>query len=170
MHVAGAVKHLADLNPAIEQFGAGGLDVGNDQVQSLRGAGRRRGDVPAEDDRARRAGRRELDDPPVAGGEVGIQPPAEAAVKPLGAIDVRNRDDDDLELHVDRPRFGALGCSCHGSLLDVGEGVAHRRAPVFFLKSADPSVYHLDLVEVPRLSNFDCFGARGDLPGNTQWM
>jgi hypothetical protein len=101
MHVAGAVKHLADRDAAREQVGAGGLDVGDDQVQSLRGAGRRRGDVLAEDDRAWRAGRRELYHPPVAGGEVGIQPPAEAAVKALGAIDVRNRDDDDLELHVD---------------------------------------------------------------------
>jgi len=32
-------------------------------------------------------------------------------IKALGAIDVRDRDDDDLELHVD--------CSCHGSFLDA---------------------------------------------------
>jgi hypothetical protein len=34
-----------------------------------------------------------------------------AAVKAFGAIDVRNRDDDDLELHVDRPRSRGLDCS-----------------------------------------------------------
>ena len=52
VHVAGVVEHLADLDAATEQFVAGGLDVGDDQVQSLGGAGRRRGDVLAEDDRA----------------------------------------------------------------------------------------------------------------------
>ena len=47
----------------------------------------------------------------VTGGEVRVEPPAEIAVKALGAIDVRDRDDDDLELHVDRPRSRALDCS-----------------------------------------------------------
>ena len=46
---------------------------------------------------------RELDDAEVvAVGEVGVEPPAEVAIETLGAIDVRNGDDDDLELHVDR--------------------------------------------------------------------
>ena len=59
----------------------------------------------------RRAWRRELDDPKrVTDDEVGVEPPAQVAVEALGAIDVRNRDDDDLELHVDRPRFGGLDC------------------------------------------------------------
>ena len=44
-------------------------------------------------------------------GEVGVKPPPEAAVKALGAIDVRNRDDDDLEFHVHPPRVRGLDCS-----------------------------------------------------------
>jgi len=32
------VEHFADLDAAIEQFFAGGLDVGDDQVQALGGA------------------------------------------------------------------------------------------------------------------------------------
>ena len=130
------MERLADLNAPAEQLLAGGLNVGDDQVQSQGGAGRRRGDVLAEEDRASGAGRRELDHAVVVTGrEVGIEPPAEAAVKSLGAIDVRNRDDDDLELHVGRPRTGAhceLFCFFldvrHGSLLDADEGWA-RRAP-----------------------------------------
>jgi hypothetical protein len=61
VHVAGVVEYVADLDAATEQLAAGGLDVGDDQVQSLGGAGDRRGDVLAEDDRARRAPRCELD-------------------------------------------------------------------------------------------------------------
>jgi len=105
------VEHLADLDAATEQLVAGGHDVRDDQVQALGGAGRRRGDVLAEDDRASGARRRELDHTKVVtGGEVGVEPPTQAAVKTLGAIDVRNRDDDDLELYVGPPRFRGLGC------------------------------------------------------------
>jgi hypothetical protein len=32
--------------------------------------------------------------------EVDVEPPPEARVERLGAVDVRHRDDDDLELHV----------------------------------------------------------------------
>ena len=52
----------------------------------------------------------------VAGGEVGVEPPTQAAVKALGAIDVRNRDDHDFEPHVDCLRFLA---SSIGVLLPV---------------------------------------------------
>ena len=55
VHAAGVVEHLADLDAAIEQLVAGGLDVGDDQVQALGGAGCCRGDVLAEDDRASRS-------------------------------------------------------------------------------------------------------------------
>jgi hypothetical protein len=55
------------------------------------------------------AGRRQLDHAEVvAGGEVGVEPPTQAAIETLGAVDVRNRDDDDLEPHVD--------CSCSRGL------------------------------------------------------
>src|SRR6202011_1881455 len=96
----GVVEHFADLDAAIEQFFAGGLDVGDDQVQALGGAGCRRGDVLAEDDRAPRARRRELDHAEVfTAVVVGVEPPPEPPVELLGAVDIRYRDDDYLELH-----------------------------------------------------------------------
>src|SRR5580693_3951866 len=104
VHAAGVVERLAHLHAASKQIVAGGLDVGDDQVQSLGAAGRRRGEVLAEDHRGAGARRRELDHAVVvAGGEVSVEPPTQAVVKALSAIDVRNWDDDDLELHVDRP-------------------------------------------------------------------
>ena len=54
------MEYLADLNAATEQIVAGGLDVSDDQIKALSGAGSRRGDVLAEDDRASGARRREL--------------------------------------------------------------------------------------------------------------
>src|SRR5574341_703464 len=78
VHTAGVVEHLADLDAATKQLFAGGLDVGDDQVQALGGAGCRRGDVLAEDDRAPGAGRRKLDRAPVVTvGEVSVEPPPE---------------------------------------------------------------------------------------------
>jgi hypothetical protein len=120
------VERLADRDAATEQFLASGLDVGNDQVQALGGAGRRRRNVLAEDDRGCRAGRRELDDAVVvAGGEVGVEPPAQIAVELLGAVDVRNRDHGDLDLHVERPRIrdvdgGGTDLGVHDELLRLG--------------------------------------------------
>ena len=45
------------------------------------------------------------------GGEFGVEPPAQVPVKVLGAFDIRNRDDDNLKLHVDRAKefYGRLG-------------------------------------------------------------
>src|SRR6185503_19858805 len=48
-------------------------------------------------DRARRAVRRELDD----GRRLAVQPPPQARVELLSSVDVRDREDDDLDLHVD---------------------------------------------------------------------
>src|SRR5271156_6901103 len=88
-----AVKHFGDRDAEIEQRFAGGLDVGDDQVQALSGAGRRWSDVLAEDDRASRAGRGELDYAEVfAVVEVGVEPPAELGVELLGAADIGNRE------------------------------------------------------------------------------
>src|SRR5262249_44688231 len=71
---------------------------------------RRRCDSLAEVNRGRGAWRRELHAPErVANDEVGVEPPAQVAVKALGAIDVRDGDGGDLELHVDGSR--ALYCS-----------------------------------------------------------
>ena len=61
------VPYRADRHAAPGQFVARRDDVGDDQVQALRRAGRGRGDPGAEPDRALRAGRDDLDDPlPVA--------------------------------------------------------------------------------------------------------
>ena len=66
--------------PRADERGARRLDVGDDQVQPLRRAGRGRRHARAELDRAARARRRELDDAEVvAGGDVGVEPPPEAA-------------------------------------------------------------------------------------------
>src|ERR1700733_14221903 len=47
-------------------------------------------------------GRRELDDPEViAGGDVGVQPPAEAGVEVLGPVDVADGHRHDLKPHID---------------------------------------------------------------------
>src|SRR5271167_1365521 len=61
VHAGGIVEDIADLDTATEQFAAGGLDVGDDQVKALGGAGCRRGDILTEDNRAPGARRRELD-------------------------------------------------------------------------------------------------------------
>ena len=106
------MEHFAHVGAATGELGARCLDVGHDEIESLGRAGRGRRDSLAEVDRRRRAWRRELHDPKrVTDGEVGVEPPAQAAVEALGAIDVRNRDDDDLELHVDLPRCRGFDCS-----------------------------------------------------------
>src|SRR5271166_4178691 len=118
VHAAGVVERLADRDPATKQLFAGGLDVGDDQVQALGGAGRRRGDVLAEDDRATRARRRELDHAEVgAVVVVGVETPPEPPVELLRSVDIRDGDDDYLELCIDSrdagvPRAHAclLGC------------------------------------------------------------
>src|SRR6267378_1162443 len=93
IHAAGAVEHLADLYAATQQLVARRLDVGHDQVQALRGAGCRRGDVLAEDDRAPGARRRELEHAEVVTtGEVRVEPPTELPVELLRAVNIRDRD------------------------------------------------------------------------------
>jgi hypothetical protein len=104
------VEDFTHIDAVTDEFGARRLDVGHDQVKSGR-TWRGRRDSLAEVDRGRRARRCELHDPErVADGKVGVEPPARVAVEALGAFDVRNRDDGDLELHVDRPRLRGLTC------------------------------------------------------------
>ena len=67
--------------------------------------------------------RRELDHAEVvAGGVVGVEPPTQVAVEALGAVDVRNGNDDDLELHVELPRSRGFDCSfaAHSGNAHVG--------------------------------------------------
>ena len=48
----------------------------------------------------------------VTDGEIGVEPPPQALVEALGAIDVGHRDDDDLELQIDRRRVrDRVACS-----------------------------------------------------------
>ncbi len=101
VHPAAVVERLADRDTAAKQLFAGGLHVGDDQVQALGGAGCRRGDVLAEDDRAPRARRRELDHAEVfTVVVVGVEPPTEPSVELLRAVEIRDGDDDYLKLHV----------------------------------------------------------------------
>jgi hypothetical protein len=110
------VKHLAHIGAAGDQRSTCRHDVGHDEIESLRRTGCGRGDALTEVDRGRRTRRRKLHDPElVSFGEVGIEPPAEASVELLGAVDVRDRNDDHLELQVDRTRAGGPDC-CLGGL------------------------------------------------------
>jgi hypothetical protein len=46
-------------------------------------------------------------------GEIGVEPPAQAVVELLGAINIRNRNDNDLELHIEGPHVRRFDCSHH---------------------------------------------------------
>ena len=109
VHAAAVVENLADLDAASEQFVAGGGDVGDDQVQALRGAGCCGGDILAEDDRASGARWRELDHAEVITVViVGVEPPPEPPIELLRTVDIRDGDDDDLELRVDSCDAGCV--------------------------------------------------------------
>src|ERR1700692_4518427 len=85
VHVVGAVEHFADLNAATEQILARGLDVSDDQIKALNGAGSRPGDVLAEDDRAPGAKWRELNHAKVLTVVVvGVESPPEPRVELRG--------------------------------------------------------------------------------------
>src|SRR5215472_5268376 len=125
IHASGTVEHFADGDAATEQLVAGGLDVGDDQVQALGGAGLRGGDVLAEDHRAARARRRELDHAViVTAGKVGVEPPSEPLVELFCSVHIRDGDDDHLKLGGvqnllgtgGRALLGLLGLS-HGGFL-----------------------------------------------------
>src|SRR5712664_3582335 len=93
---------LTDLDTAGNELFASSFDIGNDQVETLGGARRGRRYLHAELDRAPRAGRRELDDPEsVVEWEICIEPPPKLCVKRFRAINIRDWNDDHLELHVD---------------------------------------------------------------------
>jgi hypothetical protein len=95
------MEDLAHLDAAGHEIVARGLDVGDDQVERLGRARRCRRDVRAELDRAPGATWRELDEPEGGARDVGVEAPAEPAVELLRAIDIRDGDDDHLELHLE---------------------------------------------------------------------
>src|SRR5205823_10181907 len=87
-----------------DEVAARGLDIGDDQVETAGRAGRRRGHVRPELNRATRPRRCELDDSePVIEWKVGVEPPPQTPVELLRPLDVRDGDDDYLELQLDAP-------------------------------------------------------------------
>ena len=115
--VRSEVEELAHLDAGGQQRVAGRFDVADDQVG--RGGAERGGrEAGAELHRAPGAVRCELDND----GRRDVEPPPDAAVELLGAVDIRNGDDDHLDLHVDLLdagdlRVGATGLGrCHRGL------------------------------------------------------
>src|SRR5690348_6585387 len=95
------MEHLAHVDAVTEKLGARCADVVDGEPKALNRARRSRRDSFAEDDRARRAGGRQLYGPPVlAAREIGVEPPTHVSVEALGAIDVGHRNHDDLEFRV----------------------------------------------------------------------
>ena len=138
---AAPVPDLADVRAVADQVVAGGLDVVDDQVHVLHRARRHRRQPHPELDRGRRARRGELHDPVVlVDREVGVEPPPEALVERLGAIDVGHRQHRDLVAHRDagtpapasRRRCSSACCSSRPPWGRVGGSVAvcaHRSRP-----------------------------------------
>jgi hypothetical protein len=94
------VEDLADVCPTLDQLGARGVDVGDDQVQALDGA-RRHVRAPHDGDRARRAGRCQLHHAEVAGAVVDVEVEARLLeVESLGAVHVRDGEDHQFECPV----------------------------------------------------------------------
>src|SRR5215217_1771662 len=94
--------HLADVDAAADEIGAGGVDVVDREDQPVSRPGLSRREALAHVNRALRAGRRELHPADVvAGGEVRVQPPSEALIEALGPVDVGDRQRHDLEPHRD---------------------------------------------------------------------
>ncbi|CCM77332.1 hypothetical protein BN77_0272 [Rhizobium mesoamericanum STM3625] len=84
---ASIMEHLTYVYPALHKLGASHLHVGDDKMETLRGAGYSGCHVLAEDDRTRRPRRGELNDSEiVTRDDVGIEPPAEIGVKLLGTV------------------------------------------------------------------------------------
>ena len=96
------MERLADIEPASGELGVGRLDVGDHEVQALVAPRFLRRHADPEGDRAGGPGRRELHDPEAVVGLVVdvADEPALVGVERLGAIDVRHREHDRLELVV----------------------------------------------------------------------
>src|SRR3954453_9377237 len=102
--------HLGDVDPAAGEIFPGGVDVLDRQVQPVKGSGFHRRDALAEMDRALRVGRRHLHLPEVVtDDQVDVQPPSQALIEALCAIDIRDGHRHHLERHVDRRELLHLG-------------------------------------------------------------
>src|SRR5580704_15163825 len=96
-----SMEHLTDLDAAGNELLASSFNLGNDQVETLGRARRGRRYLRAELNRAPRAGRRKLDNAEsVVEWEICIELPPKLRVKRFRAINIRDWNDDHLELHV----------------------------------------------------------------------
>src|SRR6185436_12573828 len=86
---ARVVEDLAGVDTVADELVVRRLDVGDDE-ETLRRAGGSRREPLAELDRAPGARGRELDHPEVVIPEVRVQPPPEALVELLRAVDIRD--------------------------------------------------------------------------------
>src|SRR4051812_41529760 len=101
--------HLADVDTAADEIVPGGIDVADNEDHRLSGARLSRRAALAKLDRARRVGWRELDRPDVvANDQIDVEPPPEALVEALRAIDIGDGQRHHLERHVDRRHFPGI--------------------------------------------------------------
>src|SRR4051794_40808815 len=104
--------HRADIDAAADEVVAGGVDVVDHEDHALGGARLSRRAALAELDRARRVRRRHLHRAEVvADDQVDVEPPSEALIEALRAIDIGDGDLHDLQGHVDRAQWRRLGRS-----------------------------------------------------------
>ena len=129
--VAVEVAHLAHLHTAGDELIARRLDVPDDEVRPAIRPGRRVRDADADRDRACRPRRRHLHDPePLARLVVDVEgEPQLLRIERLRPVDVRDRDEHELELqsHVATllPRWQLL----HRPAIAVRVAEEHERAP-----------------------------------------
>jgi len=96
------MEHLADVDAKGDKFVTCRRNVGHNEIQAVRGPGRAGREVRSELDRASGTRRRELyDSETVIEKEVGVESPAELSVEVLRAVDIRDGDDNRLQLQVD---------------------------------------------------------------------
>jgi hypothetical protein len=99
------VKHFAHLDASSDQVVTGSIDVVNGKYQTGPRPWLARSDCLAEDDRSTRILRRYLHTSKVTRYDVNVEAPSEFFVKRLRAIDVRNTEQYNFELHVYRFSF-----------------------------------------------------------------
>src|SRR3954451_10741679 len=93
------MKDLADVGPVGDEIFACYVDVRDDEEHALR---RARYAGCGQMDRAWRSGRGQLHCAKVLPDhEIGVESPSQVLVERFGAIDVGNRDGDDLQLQID---------------------------------------------------------------------
>jgi hypothetical protein len=89
---------FSDIYASVAQLRSCGLDVVDDHLESLCGAGWRRGDAIADDDRAARSRRRYLHEPQfIAETVIVVDVVSDSFVERFGRVDVADRYSDDFK-------------------------------------------------------------------------